>query len=266
MNDVKDLVETIDKEFGEGSIMVPEYGPTSFDEKVDVISTGSDIIDEATGIGGFPQGRIVEILGAEASGKTTLALSTIAQAQKLNMRCAYIDTEQALDKTRAENLGVDFDTLMISQPDNGEQALNILEALILSGKVNVVVIDSVAALTPKSEVEGAMDDANVGGLARLMGKACRKLVAPINKQNVLVIFVNQIRAKLGGFGYIPQETTPGGNALKFYATMRVDMRRTGNNKKGDTLVSTEHKVTIKKNKLAVPMRIVKVKIGKNGFI
>lgn len=266
MPDIKHLTKTINEEFGDGSIILPELGNKVFDEKVEVVSTGSPAIDAATGIGGLPRGRIVEILGMEAGGKSTLALSVIAQAQKKGLRCAYIDTEQALDKTRAEQIGVDFDKMLISQPDNGEQALNIVEMLIVSGEIGVVVIDSVAALTPKAEIEGDMGDANIGGMARLMGKACRKIISPTKKNNVLVIFINQIRAKLGGFGFIPQETTTGGNALKFYASMRIDMRRTGNNKRGETLVSTNHKVTIKKNKLAVPMKTVSVKIGKNGFL
>ena len=266
MSKIKELTDTINEEYGDGSIILPELGNKIFDEKVEVVSTGSSLIDKATGIGGLPRGRIVEVMGMEAGGKSTLAMSTIAQAQKQELRCAYIDTEQALDKTRAEELGVNFDKMLISQPDNGEQALNILEMLIISGQVSVVVVDSVAALTPKAEVEGDMSDANIGGMARLMGKACRKIVSPTKKNKVLVIFINQIRAKLGGFGFVPQETTPGGNALKFYASMRIDMRRTGNNKKGETLVSTNHKVTIKKNKLAVPMKTVSVKIGKSGFI
>lgn len=260
------LINLINNQFGDGSIILPELGGKIFNEDVEVIPTGSKKINKALGVGGFPKGKIVEILGQEASGKTTLALSVIANAQKEGIRCAFIDTEQSLDKKRAEALGVNFDKLYISQPDDGEQALNILDSLIVSSQVGVVVVDSVAALTPRAEIEGEMADATIGLLARNMGKALRKIVAPANKRGVLVIFTNQIRAKLGGFGFIPQETTPGGNALKFYASMRVDMRRTGNNKKGETLLSTNHKVTIKKNKMAPPMKIVSVKIGETGFL
>lgn len=260
------LVEIINEQHGDGSVVFPALGRTSFDEDVEVISTGSKGIDEALGIGGLPFGRIVEILGMEASGKTTLALSIVSQAQKAGIACAYIDTEQALDRKRAEELGVNFSEMFISQPDSGEQALNILDDFVASKLVRVVVVDSVAALTPQAEIEGEMGDAIIGVLARNMGKACRKIVAPTNKNHVLVIFINQIRQKIGGFGFGPQETTPGGNALKFYASIRIDMRRTKNNKRGEELISTEHKVTIKKNKLAPPFRVAQVKIGKEGFL
>jgi RecA/RadA recombinase len=199
------------------------------------------------------------------SGKTTLALSTIAQAQKKGLRCAFIDAEQSINKDRATQLGVDFEKLFISQPDSGEQALGVLDALVFDGTTKVIVVDSVAALTPQAEIEGGMSDAIIGVLARNMGKVLRKIVAPANKKGVLVIFINQIRSKIGGFGYGPQETTPGGNALKFYSTIRIDMRRTGNNKSGETLKSTNHKVTIKKNKLGVPFKTVNVKIDEHGF-
>ncbi len=262
----KALVKTINEQYGDGSIILPQLGSKIFNENVEVIKTGSEAINKALGIGGLPKGKIVEILGQEASGKTTLALSVIAEAQKDGIRCAFIDAEQSLDKARAEALGVDFNKLFISQPDDGEQALNILESLIISKKIGLVVVDSVAALTPRAEIEGDMSDANIGGMARMMGKALRKIVSPTNKNGVLVIFTNQIRAKLGGFGFMPQETTPGGNALKFYASVRIDMRRTGNNKRGETLLSTNHKVTIKKNKMAPPMKVVLLKIDGHGFM
>lgn len=262
----KTLVNDINEAFGDGSIILPELGDVFINEKVSVVSTGSGTIDKATGIGGLPFGRIVEILGQEASGKTTLALSVIAEAQKNDIRCAFIDAEQALDKKRAELIGVKFDKLLISQPDNGEQALDIVDALITEGSTKVIVIDSVATLTPKAEIEGEMSDATIGILARLMGKALRKFVAPVNKKGILLIFINQIRAKIGGFGFGPQETTPGGNALKFYSSLRIDCRRTGNNKKGEKLISTNHKFTIKKNKLAPPMVTCAVKIGETGLL
>lgn len=262
----KKLVQDINEAFGDGSIILPELGDTFLNEKVNVVSTGSALLDKATGIGGLPFGRIVEILGQEASGKTTIALSVIAQAQKDGVRCAFIDAEQALDKKRAELMGVDFGKLLISQPDNGEQAMDIVDALITDGSVKLIVIDSVATLTPKAEIEGEMGDATIGVLARLMGKALRKFVAPVNKKGILLIFTNQIRAKIGGFGFGPQETTPGGNALKFYSSLRIDCRRTGNNKKGDRLISTSHKFTVKKNKLAPPMMTCVVKIGEKGLM
>lgn len=266
MKNLKALVAEANKEFGDGILILPELGETSIGKIPEVISTQHPEIDEALGTGGLPRGRIVEILGQEASGKTTLTLHVIAQAQKQEIRCAFIDTEQALDRTRAELIGVDFEKLAISQPDNGEQALDLLDFLVRSGEFGVIVIDSVAALTPKAEIEGDQADANIGVQARNMGKAMRKIVAPVNKKQILVIFTNQIRNSIGGFGFGPKETTPGGNALKFYASVRIDMRRTGNNKSGERLLSTQHKVTIKKNKLAPPMKIVSVKIGVNGWI
>lgn len=262
----KKIVEHIEEAFGEGSIILPELGGHIFNETLEILSTGSPTIDNATGIGGFPFGKIIEILGQEASGKTTLALSVIAQAQSKGLRCAFIDAEQALDRKRAESIGVDFNKLFISQPDNGEQGLNIVDMLVTAGTIKVIVVDSVAALTPKAEIEGEMNDATIGILARNMGKILRKIIAPVNKNGIMVIFTNQIRAKLGGFGFVPQETTPGGNALKFYAAIRIDMRRTGNNKSGERLISTNHKVTVKKNKLAPPMQVVAVKINEKGFM
>lgn len=266
MSKLSDLVSEANKEFGDGTLILPELGESSIGKIPEVISTGHLAIDEALGIGGLPMGKIVEVLGQEASGKTTLTLHVIANAQAKGYRCAFIDTEQALDRTRAEAIGVDFEKMAISQPDNGEQALDLLDFLVRSNEFRVIVVDSVAALTPKAEIEGDMSDANIGVQARNMGKAMRKIVAPTNKSQILVIFTNQIRNSIGGFGFGPKETTPGGNALKFYASVRIDMRRTGNNKSGERLTSTQHKVTIKKNKLAAPMKVASVKIGLNGFI
>lgn len=263
---VQSIVEEANKEFGDGTLILPELGQKMVNEDIEVISTGHPEIDSALGIGGLPKGRIVEVLGQEASGKTTLMLHVIKEAQKLGINCAFIDTEQALDKKRAEMIGVDFQKLAISQPDSGEQALDLLDFLVRSGEFGVIVVDSVAALTPKAEIEGDMSDANIGVMARNMGKAMRKIVAPVNKRKILVLFTNQIRQVIGGFGYGPKETTPGGNALKFYASVRIDMRRTSNNKSGEKLTSTQHKVTIKKNKLAPPMKVVSIKINEKGFV
>lgn len=263
---VQKIVEEANKEFGDGTLILPELGDSMVNEKIEIVSTGHPEIDSALGIGGLPRGRIVEIMGQEASGKTTLVLHVIAEAQRIGLNCAFIDTEQALERKRAEAIGVNFQKLAISQPDSGEQALDLLDFLVRSGEFGVIVIDSVAALTPKAEIEGDLSDANIGVQARNMGKAMRKIVAPVNKLKVLVIFTNQIRSIIGGFGYGPKETTPGGNALKFYASVRIDMRRTGNNKSGDNLVSTQHKLTIKKNKLAPPMRVVSLKIDSKGFV
>jgi recombination protein RecA len=266
MSKLQTLIDEANKEFGDGTLLIPELGGRMVNEVPEVISTGCTELDDALDIGGLPRGRIVEVLGQEASGKTTLMLHVIATAQAKGLNCAFIDTEQSLDRGRAEQIGVNFDKLAISQPDNGEQALDLLDFLVRSGEFAVIVLDSVAALTPKAEIEGDMDAANMGAQARNMGKAMRKIVAPTNKNKVLVLFTNQIRAKMGGFGFGPQETTSGGNALKFYATIRLDMRRTGNNKKGETLLSTNHSINVKKNKLGVPMRKILVKIGEHGFI
>lgn len=266
MSSLKALVKEAEKEFGDGILLIGEFGTSMVNEKPETISTQHPEINQALGIGGLPRGRIVEILGQEASGKTTLALHVIAEAQSKNYRCAFIDTEQALDRERATLIGVDFDKLAISQPDNGEQALDLLDLLVRSGEFAVIVIDSVAALVPKAEVEGDVSDANIGAQARNMGKAMRKIAAPANKKKVLVIFTNQIRSMISSFGYGPKETTPGGNALKFYASVRIDCRRIGNNKKGDVVVSTKHKITIKKNKMAPPMAVTIVSIGKGGWV
>jgi recombination protein RecA len=261
---LKSVIELVNKEFGEGSMIVPDI--TGYDEEVEVISTGSRAIDNALGIGGIPRGRITEVMGKEGGGKTTLVLHVIANAQKEGLQCAIIDTEHALDRSRAEAIGVDFGKLAISQPDNGEQALDLLDFLVRSKRFQVIAVDSVAALTPKAEIEGDMSDANIGVMARNMGKAMRRITAPAHKYNVCVMFTNQIRDKIGGFGFGPQETTPGGNALKFYASVRIDTRRTQNKMTGSKLAYTIHKVKITKNKLAPPMQVVNVHIGPNGFI
>ena len=242
----------IEKQFGKGSIM--KLGQTqSLD--IEAVSTGSIGLDMALGIGGLPMGRIVEIFGPESSGKTTLTLSAIAQAQKAGKTCAFIDAEHALDPIYARKLGVDTDELLISQPDNGEQALEICDALVRSGAVDVIVVDSVAALTPKAEIEGDMGDSHMGLQARLMSQALRKLTANIKATNCLVIFINQIRMKIGVmFGNT--ETTTGGNALKFYSSVRLDIRRTGVVKDGDNIIGSETRVKVVKNKVAPPFREV----------
>ena len=242
----------IEKQFGKGSIM--KLGQTqSLD--IEAVSTGSIGLDMALGIGGLPMGRIVEIFGPESSGKTTLTLSAIAQAQKAGKTCAFIDAEHALDPIYARKLGVDTDELLISQPDNGEQALEICDALVRSGAVEVIVVDSVAALTPKAEIEGDMGDSHMGLQARLMSQALRKLTANIKATNCLVIFINQIRMKIGVMFGNP-ETTTGGNALKFYSSVRLDIRRTGVVKDGDNIIGSETRVKVVKNKVAPPFREV----------
>jgi recombination protein RecA len=240
----------IEKQFGKGAVMKMTADDVRDAESV---STGSLGLDVALGIGGLPRGRIVEIYGPESSGKTTLTLQTIAQMQKLGGTCAFIDAEHALDVTYAQKLGIKLDELLISQPDTGEQALEICDALVRSGGVDLVVIDSVAALTPKAEIEGDMGDSLPGLQARLMSQALRKLTASINSTNTLVIFINQIRMKIGVMFGSP-ETTTGGNALKFYASVRLDVRRTGSIKKGDEVVGNETKVKVVKNKMAPPFR------------
>ncbi|EIT70660.1 MULTISPECIES: recombinase RecA [Hydrocarboniphaga] len=244
----------IDKQFGKGTIM--RMGANERPE-IEVISTGSITLDAALGIGGVPRGRVVEIYGPESSGKTTFALHVTAQAQKIGGTCAYIDAEHALDVTYAERLGVQVGDLLISQPDTGEQALEIADMLVRSNAVDVIVIDSVAALVPKSEIEGEMGDAAVGVQARLMSQALRKLTGSINRSKTLIIFINQLRMKIGVMmpGQSP-ETTTGGNALKFYASMRLDIRRIGAIKKGDEVVGNETRVKVVKNKLAPPFKQV----------
>ncbi|MCZ7653737.1 MAG: recombinase RecA [Rhodocyclaceae bacterium] len=240
----------IEKQFGKGSIM--RLGDRKV-EDVQVVSTGSLGLDIALGIGGLPRGRVVEIYGPESSGKTTLTLQVIAEVQKLGGAAAFIDAEHALDPQYAQKIGVDVGQLLISQPDTGEQALEIADMLVRSGGVDVVVIDSVAALTPKAEIEGEMGEPQMGLQARLMSQALRKLTANIKRTNTLVIFINQIRMKIGVMFGNP-ETTTGGNALKFYASVRLDIRRTGSIKKNDEVIGSETRVKVVKNKVAPPFR------------
>jgi len=244
-------IKQIDKAFGKGTLM--RLGDKEF-EPIESISTGSLGLDMALGIGGIPRGRIVEIYGPESSGKTTLALQTIASAQKEDMVCAFIDAEHALDVVYAKNLGVDTDNLLVSQPDFGEQALDVLETLTRSGAVDLIVVDSVAALTPKSEIEGDMGDTHVGLQARLMSQALRKLTAILHKTNTTVIFINQIRMKIGTMGYGSPETTTGGNALKFYCSVRIDVRRIATLKQGESSIGNRVKAKVVKNKVAPPFR------------
>jgi recombination protein RecA len=241
----------IEKQFGKGSIM--RLGEHDVSKDLQVVSTGSLGLDIALGVGGLPRGRIVEIYGPESSGKTTLTLQVIAEMQKIGGTAAFIDAEHALDPVYAGKLGVNVSELLISQPDNGEQALEIADMLVRSGSVDVVVIDSVAALTPKAEIEGDMGDPQMGLHARLMSQALRKLTANIKRSNTLVIFINQIRMKIGVMFGNP-ETTTGGNALKFYASVRLDIRRTGAIKKGDEIIGNETRVKVVKNKVAPPFR------------
>ncbi len=241
----------IEKQFGKGSIMRLGEGEAIAD--IQVVSTGSLGLDIALGVGGLPRGRVVEIYGPESSGKTTLTLQVIAEMQQLGGTCAFIDAEHALDVQYAAKLGVDLSDLLISQPDTGEQALEIVDALVRSGSVDLIVIDSVAALTPKAELEGEMGDSLPGLQARLMSQALRKLTATIKKTNTMVIFINQIRMKIGVMFGNP-ETTTGGNALKFYASVRLDIRRTGSIKKGDEVIGSETKVKVVKNKVAPPFK------------
>jgi len=256
-------MQQIEKQHGEGSIM--KMG-ASLDRNKNFpsISTGSLSLDLALGIGGFPRGRIVEVYGPEASGKTTLCLHAIASVQKKGGVAAFIDVEHALDPIRAAKIGVNVDEMLISQPDYGEQALEIAETLIRSGGVDVVIIDSVAALVPKSEIEGEMGDHSIGKQARLMSQAMRKLAAAINKTKTLVIFTNQIRMKIGVMFGSP-ETTSGGNALKFYASQRLDIRKIGNIQEGEEIVGSRHRVKIKKNKLAPPFKMVEFDMDINGI-
>ena len=241
----------IERQFGKGSVM--RMGDAGAVRDVEAISTGSLGLDIALGIGGLPRGRVIEIYGPESSGKTTLTLQVIAEAQKLGGTAAFVDAEHALDPTYAEKLGVNVDDLLVSQPDTGEQALEITDMLVRSGAVDVVVVDSVAALTPKAEIEGEMGDSHMGLQARLMSQALRKLTGNIKRSNTMVIFINQIRMKIGVMFGNP-ETTTGGNALKFYASVRLDIRRTGAIKKGDEIVGNETRVKVVKNKVAPPFK------------
>ena len=241
----------IEKQFGKGSIM--RLGEGEKIEDIQVVSTGSLGLDIALGVGGLPRGRVIEIYGPESSGKTTLTLQVIAEMQKIGGTAAFIDAEHALDIQYAQKLGVNLQELLISQPDTGEQALEIVDALVRSGSVDLIVVDSVAALTPKAELEGEMGDSLPGLQARLMSQALRKLTATIKKTNCMVIFINQIRMKIGVMFGNP-ETTTGGNALKFYASVRLDIRRTGNIKKGEEVIGSETKVKVVKNKVSPPFK------------
>ena len=248
----------IDKQFGKGTVML--MGDKNV-EATEVISTGSIMLDLALGVGGLPKGRVVEIYGPESSGKTTLTLQTIAQCQKAGGTAAFVDAEHALDPTYAQKLGVNLDDLLISQPDTGEQALEIVDMLVRSNAVDLVVVDSVAALTPRAEIEGEMGEMQVGLQARLMSQALRKLTGNIKRSNCMVIFINQLRMKIGMMmpGQNP-ETTTGGNALKFYASVRLDIRRTGAVKKGDEVIGSETRVKVVKNKMAPPFKQVVTEI------
>lgn len=253
---LKMTIDRLEKSYGKGVVMkMDDPGITD----VSVISTGSFSLDLALGIGGFPRGRIIEIYGPESSGKTTLAMSCIAEAQKLGGLCAFIDAEHAFDKFYAQKLGISIEDLLISQPDDGEQALEIADNLIRSGAIDVVVIDSVAALVPKAEIEGDMGDSKMGLQARLMSQALRKLTGTINKTGCICIFINQLRDKIGVMFGNP-ETTTGGNALKFYASVRLDIRRIGQLKNGDDMIGNRTKVKVAKNKMAPPFKVVEFDI------
>ncbi len=241
----------IERQFGKGAVM--RLGDSSAARDVEVVSTGSLALDLALGIGGLPKGRIIEIYGPESSGKTTLTLHVIAEVQRQGGTAAFIDAEHALDPVYAEKVGVNVDDLLVSQPDTGEQALEIADMLVRSGAVDVVVVDSVAALTPKAEIEGDMGDSHVGLQARLMSQALRKLTGNIKRSNTMVVFINQIRMKIGVM-YGNPETTTGGNALKFYASVRLDIRRTGAIKKGEEVLGNQTRVKVVKNKLAPPFK------------
>ena len=253
---LEQVLADIEKQFGKGSVM--KLGEENHNE-IDVVSSGSLTLDIALGVGGYPKGRIIEIYGPESSGKTTFALQAIAEVQKAGGRAAFIDAEHALDPVYAKNLGVDINELLLSQPDTGEQALEICEALVRSEAINVVVIDSVAALVPQAEIEGEMGDSHVGLQARLMSQALRKLSGTINKTNTIAIFINQLREKVGVLFGNP-ETTPGGRALKFYSTIRLDVRRGEQIKNGDNVIGNKTNVKVVKNKVAPPFKSAAVEI------
>jgi len=245
----------IDKQYGKGTVML--LGQNA-DKGIEVISSGSILLDHALGVGGFPRGRVVEIYGPESSGKTTLALHALAQAQRKGGICAFIDVEHALDPTHAKNLGVNIDDLIISQPDFGEQALDITEMLIRSGAIDLIVIDSVAALVPKAELEGDMGDVHVGLQARLMSQALRKLTPIVHKSKVVLVFINQIRQNISSFAFAKKETTPGGNALKFYSSLRLEVRRIASLKRGDVQFGNRVVIKVSKNKVAPPFKKVEL--------
>ena len=250
-------IQHIQKEHGEGAIM--KLGDKS-KQNIDAVSTGSIKLDLALGINGLPRGRVVEVYGPEASGKTTIALHVLAEIQRAGGTAAFVDAEHALDPKYAKNLGVETQELLISQPDTGEQALEVVDTLVRSGAVDVIVVDSVAALVPKAEIEGEMGDAHVGLQARLMSQALRKLTSNLSKSNTLIIFINQIREKIGTMGYGPSETTSGGRALKFYASVRLDVRRIGSIKQGDQILGNDVKVKVTKNKVAPPFKEARFEI------